>query len=75
MITFKCEHPSSLISDAAIAETVVMSIPAFASLPTVLESFERFLRGCGYGFDGVLDIVPHEESEFGVRAQSAGTTD
>ncbi len=71
MITFKCEHPSSLLSDAAIAETVVVSIPAFASLSTVLESFERFLRGCGYEFDGVLDVVPHDEVGF----ESASTTD
>lgn len=31
------------------------------SLPQVLESIERFLRGCGYCFDGELDIIPPEK--------------
>jgi len=31
------------------------------SLPQVLETIERFLRGCGYQFDGELDIIPSEK--------------
>lgn len=31
------------------------------TLPQVLESLERFLRGCGFQFDGELDIVPPEK--------------
>ena len=31
-------------------------------LPHVLEEIELFLKGCGYVFDGVLDIV-NEESQ------------
>ena len=31
------------------------------SLPQVLESIERFLRGCGFCFEGELDIIPPEK--------------
>ena len=31
------------------------------SLPQVLETLERFLRGCGFHFDGELDIIPTEK--------------
>jgi hypothetical protein len=31
------------------------------TLPEVLESMERFLRGCGYQFEGELDIIPPEK--------------
>ena len=31
------------------------------SLPQVLETLERFLRGCGFHFDGELDIIPSEK--------------
>lgn len=30
-------------------------------LPTVLEAFQDFLKGCGYFFDGYIDIVNDEE--------------
>jgi len=30
------------------------------TLPEVLEEIERFLRGCGYHFDGQLDITKDE---------------
>jgi hypothetical protein len=33
------------------------------SLPEILESFEDFLRGCGFIFDGNLYIVSDEEEE------------
>jgi hypothetical protein len=29
-------------------------------LPKILETFERFLKGVGYHFDGVVDIVKEE---------------
>lgn len=31
------------------------------SLPDVLEHFEMFLRGCGFVFNGTLDVVPEDE--------------
>ena len=30
------------------------------SLPEVLEEIEIFLRGCGYHFDGTLDIIKED---------------
>jgi hypothetical protein len=33
------------------------------TLPEILESFEDFLRGCGFVFDGNLYIVSDEEEE------------
>lgn len=33
------------------------------TLQTMLEKFEQFLRGSGFHFKGVVDIVPEEESE------------
>jgi len=30
------------------------------TLPETLEEIERFLRGCGYHFDGVVDITKDE---------------
>jgi len=32
-----------------------------SSLMEVIEDFEMFLKGCGFVFDGYLDIVPYEE--------------
>jgi hypothetical protein len=32
-------------------------------LTTMLENFEMFLRGAGFQFDGVLDVVKIEEPE------------
>ena len=31
------------------------------SLPEVLEEIEIFLRGCGYHFDGTLDIIKEDD--------------
>lgn len=31
-------------------------------LSDILEQFELFLRGCGFVFDGSLDIVPPEDN-------------
>jgi uncharacterized protein YbbC (DUF1343 family) len=33
------------------------------TLQTMLEKFEQFLRGSGFYFEGVVDIVPEEGSE------------
>lgn len=34
-----------------------------ADLPTLLEEFALFLRGCGYSFSGEIQIVDDNESE------------
>jgi len=31
------------------------------TLTTVLEKYQDFLKGCGFVFEGVVDIVPDEE--------------
>lgn len=33
------------------------------TLDEVIENFEEFLRGCGYYFNGTLQIVPDEEQQ------------
>lgn len=40
------------------ARTIVQSDDS--DLSAVIEEFERFLRGCGYSFNGSLDIVEDE---------------
>ena len=32
-----------------------------ATLPDILEDFEQFLRGCGFGFKGRLDFVEEDK--------------
>jgi hypothetical protein len=32
------------------------------TLNSLLEAFENFLKGSGFVFDGVVDIVPHDEN-------------
>lgn len=42
---------------------VTIKIDPQSNLSDVLESFERFLRACGYYFDGHLDIVEDVKQE------------
>ena len=44
-------------------EEVTIKIDPHSNLGDVLESFERFLKACGYVFDGHLEIVPEFEDE------------
>lgn len=32
-------------------------------IPELLEDFADFLRGCGYRFNGSIEVVPEESSE------------
>lgn len=45
---------------AGVDTTITHEIEEAAELSKVLEGVEMFLRGCGFHFDGVLDIVPHD---------------
>lgn len=52
---------------SAVADIeVIVKIDSHSNLTDVLESFERFLKACGYYFDGRLEIVddenPNEDS-------------
>ncbi len=40
------------------------------ALPEVLESFEQFLRGAGYHFNGDIEIVENEEPEYGIKEET-----
>jgi len=56
--TLICEH-KELWSDEHISKTTHEF--ETETLDKVLENFDMFLRGAGYVFDGVVDIVPTEE--------------
>lgn len=53
---FTCEHdgPFSNIIGRVHHETMN------ETLGEIIEDFELFLKGCGFNFDGKLDIVPME---------------
>jgi hypothetical protein len=53
---FVCDHSNQFVDELLVVQECKVE-----SLPEVLENFEMFLRGCGYHFDGVLDIVPTDE--------------
>lgn len=43
--------------------TVTFEMPESAvSLTDLIQNFELFLRACGYGFEGHLDVVDEGES-------------
>ena len=44
----------------APVETIVVETEAI-TLPEVVDAFERFLKACGFYFNGKLDIVEDED--------------
>ena len=40
-----------------VIETVVVETEEI-ELSAIIETFERFLKACGYHFDGKLDVLP-----------------
>jgi len=61
-LTFKCEHPAT---DNHSSSTVTFETNA-VFLPEILTEFKHFLKGCGFYFDGELEIVddmPQEPSQ------------
>jgi len=59
-ITFSCNHYASFYKDAPLTKTYNMTVSG-ESLMEVIEDFEMFLKGCGFVFDGYLDIVPQDD--------------
>lgn len=64
--TFTCEHFNyngnwSGKEDVASKHTTEFQAD---DLTTMLENFESFLRGAGFHFDGVLDVVKPEEEMY-----------
>jgi len=60
--TLTCQHTSLWTNEQVCKNTHEFEVE---TLSEVLENFEMFLRGAGYVFDGVIDVVPHEEDYFG----------
>jgi hypothetical protein len=59
--TFICEH-TNIFDEDNVTSKLTSEFRA-DDLNSVLEEFESFLRGAGFHFDGVLDVVkPEEES-------------
>lgn len=56
--TFRYEVTSEEYSDFSIELSCSSVI-----LSDVIESFEQYLRGCGFVFDGRLDLVPDNDEE------------
>ena len=61
-MTFSCEFRDSFLKDSPVTKTYNMTVDG-TYLPDILEDFESFLRGCGFHFDGIIDIVPPEEDD------------
>jgi hypothetical protein len=59
---FKFENSTAQNYFNSPAETITVTTEA-VTLDEILQSFERFLRGCGFSFEGVLDIVVDEPLE------------
>ena len=63
--TFTCEHfdyNNFTCDELDVASKHTTEFRA-DDLTTMLENFELFLRGSGFHFDGVLDVVNPEEEE------------
>ena len=63
--TFTCEHfdYNDLTGDEQnVASTHTTQFRA-DTLKTMLENFEMFLRGAGFQFDGVIDVISPEEND------------
>ena len=74
--TLTCEHRTAW--DATLDSRVTMEFEK-ETLTEVIDQFQDFLRGCGYYFDGRLEIVTDEDVEvddfFGNAKQSARAFD
>jgi len=63
--TFTCEHFDYNNFTGAELDVASKHTTEFRAddLTTMLENFELFLRGSGFHFDGVLDVVKPDEEE------------
>jgi hypothetical protein len=58
--TLTCQHTNPWTNESTCKNTHEFEVE---TLSEVLENFELFLRGAGYIFDGVVDVVPTEEDD------------
>ena len=57
---FECEHRTAWDSTLEVRHTTECE---YEQLDDVIGAFQDFLRGCGYYFDGNLEIVPNQAVE------------
>ena len=69
--TLTCQHTSMWTNQSTCKNTHEFEVE---TLNEVLENFEMFLRGAGYVFDGVIDVVPSEDDYFGDGHEGMGST-
>jgi hypothetical protein len=67
---FTCEHKDIWTNNQVCKNTHEFETE---TLNEVLQNFEMFLRGAGYVFDGVIDVVPSEDY-FGDGHEGMGST-
>jgi len=60
--TFICEDEPMPFSSGGITSKKTVEFNG-ASLADIMQEFEMFLRGCGFHFDGVVDVVPEEPDD------------
>jgi hypothetical protein len=74
--TFTCEHFNYNDFNGNEMDVASKHTTEFRAddLTTMLENFESFLRGAGFHFDGVIDIVPPEK-EISWDEEETGDTD
>ena len=75
-MTFTCEHYDWNNFTGKRGEPISKNIleSTAVELPQILVNFEDFLRGCGFRFDGVLDIVD-EDTFYGNKSEEEKTPD
>jgi hypothetical protein len=62
----------SSLNESCPPSTVTMELRGDVSLPVILENLERFLKGCGYHFDGHLDFVEEDSFDSPLDSISGG---
>ena len=63
--TFTCEHfdYNDFTGDEQNVASKHTTQFRADTLETMLENFEMFLRGAGFQFDGVIDVISPEEND------------
>ena len=60
--TFICEEEPMPFSEGRVISKKTVEFNG-VSLTDIMQEFEMFLRGCGFHFDGVVDIVKEEPDD------------
>jgi hypothetical protein len=57
--TFICEDEPMPFSSGGVTSKKTVEFSG-VSLTDIMQEFEMFLRGCGFSFNGVIDVVSEE---------------